>query len=809
MKKMFLFALFTSLCVLNAMAAQQVGDYVYTDDARFKVTGENSIVNGDFSQGSKGWTTDTGSALSTDTFAVVNDGPDGTYCLQVLHRSKELLGGTIKMSWALEAGQTYVFSYKVKSIATDATAIAQGDANYQDLYLCPAGSSDKAGDYVQVAKSVGYGSEWTTVSYCVTATEAQTSLVLYMSQLAIEDEFADFSLCQAVRVGDDRAVKEKLANIRSILSNSYWQDATEDSKATMSEAIESVQAMVDANELDDYLTVESMLTEVDALVDGFYDANSTDVTSYFTNGDLGTIKNKSTSIDGWEITGDRWYNVNSSGNLYAQRQYPWGYCLSEGYCRQFHDLPKGKYMFTLDVEAQMMKKGIDPTTGKSSKTIVDKTKTFTGIKIFINGDSTLCEPISNEAFTTYTVYSTVNEDSALTVGIHIPGETGQVVKFKNSKIRFIGHDSETTLTEYYNAKELRQAKYALKVMIDRTEEYYADNDNYLYGKKELRDSIDAAINVYNTVETADELTSRMNRLRNARKEYVRLNAEYTQLVADIAEADSLSSLDIYSKGREAFKEAISTAKTFRTGLNASERDSVAIVLADMTLISEQNDYLAGNATAKNPVELKLLTNQQFADGLTGWESLATNATLSTGDKDGFDNGKAAYYWRGTSIANTPPSFYIYQDFTVNYAGVYGVTAKIVAWNESSKYDKDDSGVYFVIGHDYMPTDSVLVHASEPTAYTLVGNYQSGQMMRIGVDGLGNTCCNSFMFGDVEILYYGSYDEYVAGIETVKNDAQQSNDVYSITGQMVRKNATSLSGLDRGLYIYKGRKIMVR
>lgn len=813
MRRFYLFTLLATLFALNIMAAQQVGDYVYTDDARLKVTGGNVITNGDFSQGTTGWTTDGGTTLSPDTFAVVNDGPDGSYCLQVLHRSKAFLGGTIKMNWTLEAGQTYVFSYKVKSIATDVTAIAQGDANYQDLYLCAAGSSDKTGDYTQVAKSVSYGSEWTTVSYCVTATEEQTNLVLYMSQLAIEDEFADFSLCQVQKVGDDRAVNSKLNEIRATLANSYWQDASEESKATMNEVIESVLAMVDANELDDYLTVESMLTEIDVMIEDFYKTNSTDVTSYFTNGDLSTIKNKSNTIEGWETTGDRWNNVNSGDNLYAQRQYPQGYYLSEGYCRQFQDLPKGKYMFTMDVEAQMMKKGIDPTTGKTSKTIVDNSKTFTGIKIFINGDSTLCEPIKNDAFTTYTVYSTVAEDSALTVGIYIPGETGQVVKFKNSKIRFIGQDSENALNEYYNAKELRQAKYALKVMIDRVEEYYADNDNYLYGKQELRDSLDAAISVYNTVDIPDTLTNCMNRLRNARKEYVRQNAEYTQFVTDIAEADSIATLDIYPDGREAFQKAIASATSFRGSLDAQSRDSVGLVSASNTLVEAQNAFLVGNARYDNPVKLRLLVNPQFTNDMTGWTYSSTNATIASGTKSdytGYEKNVAAYYWRGTSIAKTPPTFSIYQDIDIPYAGVYDISAKIVAWNESTKYDTEETGVYFYIGSGDVRNDSLLVHASTPTAFALRHNYESGQTLRIGVDGMGNTCCNVFMFGDVVTTYYGTYDQYIAGIEDVKTVNPIANGkVYTLSGTMVRQNADNLSSLPKGIYIVNGKKIVIR
>ena len=41
------------------------------------------------------------------------------------------------------------------------------------------------------------------------------------------------------------------------------------------------------------------------------------------------------------------------------------------------------------------------------------------------------------------------------------------------------------------------------------------------------------------------------------------------------------------------------------------------------------------------------------------------------------------------------------------------------------------------------------------------------------------------------------------------DANKSGDIYTMTGVKVRKNATSTAGLPQGIYIFKGKKIVVK
>ena len=42
-----------------------------------------------------------------------------------------------------------------------------------------------------------------------------------------------------------------------------------------------------------------------------------------------------------------------------------------------------------------------------------------------------------------------------------------------------------------------------------------------------------------------------------------------------------------------------------------------------------------------------------------------------------------------------------------------------------------------------------------------------------------------------------------------DNAGQLNDIYNLKGQLVRKNATSVDGLPRGVYLQNGKKIVVK
>ena len=50
---------------------------------------------------------------------------------------------------------------------------------------------------------------------------------------------------------------------------------------------------------------------------------------------------------------------------------------------------------------------------------------------------------------------------------------------------------------------------------------------------------------------------------------------------------------------------------------------------------------------------------------------------------------------------------------------------------------------------------------------------------------------------------------IAGVSNILIDANAAANVYTVDGRLVRKNAKSLTGLPKGLYIVAGKKVVVK
>lgn len=53
------------------------------------------------------------------------------------------------------------------------------------------------------------------------------------------------------------------------------------------------------------------------------------------------------------------------------------------------------------------------------------------------------------------------------------------------------------------------------------------------------------------------------------------------------------------------------------------------------------------------------------------------------------------------------------------------------------------------------------------------------------------------------------DEITAGVSNITIDANKTGDIYTLTGIKVRKNATSTEGLPQGIYIFNGKKVVIK
>ena len=74
----------------------------------------------------------------------------------------------------------------------------------------------------------------------------------------------------------------------------------------------------------------------------------------------------------------------------------------------------------------------------------------------------------------------------------------------------------------------------------------------------------------------------------------------------------------------------------------------------------------------------------------------------------------------------------------------------------------------------------------------------------------NTCYLKVTEGTTASMQLMSEDEYATGINEITTDnSQQPANVYNMNGVIVRSNATSTDGLAKGVYVFKGKKIVVK
>ena len=108
-----------SLFAFVALAANayEIGEFAYTKVAKYKITGENLVVNGKFTEGDTGFgagwvATDAANAPLESVFTMVTGGPNGSNTQKVIDGQTDLTKGMYQKI-AVSAGGTYVVSFQV------------------------------------------------------------------------------------------------------------------------------------------------------------------------------------------------------------------------------------------------------------------------------------------------------------------------------------------------------------------------------------------------------------------------------------------------------------------------------------------------------------------------------------------------------------------------------------------------------------------------------------------------------------------------------------------------------------------------
>ena len=450
MKKQLLSIALLSAVVSGAMA-HEIGDKVYSNSAKWKITGKNLVTNGDFSDNQlTGWTAIDGSINKLTTFSVLEgQGAKGANEIKVNEGQTALTNG-IYQTIAIQQGGTYIVSMKVmntKAAGFTDFDLTGANTNYINAYYNTDGALATAD-----GKNLSYGAdgvcggytfsfttdEFTEVNFPVQA-PANGQIVIDLRGLSEGLEICDVTCQAAEKIYDTRIPEKRIAYIKSVL-DSY--EFSEDSKADLVEAIAEVETLISDGADDGY---DYAMENLDLMWEGFVTANFSNVLNsintgasgnYSANWDNWTGKfNKLNSeasaqnaVSGWSWSTDRWCHKTAEANSPLQIQWMRGSSGTwDNIATNTTTLDKGIYFFGFQGAGGMMTLNKNRWTRSQAKECAE---TY----VFFNNDTTemFLLPTSNDMASTYgnVIYKfeVAEDNTPVKFGIRCNIGQGQVAK---------------------------------------------------------------------------------------------------------------------------------------------------------------------------------------------------------------------------------------------------------------------------------------------------------------------------------------------------------------------------------------------
>lgn len=777
--------------IMGAMTsfAYNQGDYVYTHDAKFKVVGENILTNGNFSANYDGWKDYADGALSPDYWSIeTGAAQDGGNVIQSADAAADLTGNYMYQAVPFETGKSYVITFKMKGVEPGTSSITQKTSNYVDVFANADGTTSKTADrFQQVATTDAISAEWTSYSYSFTDTVTGGStgyIVVSFGQLAQGTQISDISINEVEKVYDSRIADKEIAYAKSLLAIDDFKNGRDD----FAGILEGVEAMFKTSEMDDVASAEETLKSFVEAENDFLDANSYDVSSMINSKQLWTTKlQKANGTYGdWYVEGSsRWYHDPAS-DPYIRDYIQGSYNLPAGTAKIVKEMPAGKYFFSCESKGYRM-----AGSGSAVRYTPDYTYVVEGAKVFIGNDSVSFN-LDQRNFERHFVMSTLAEGDTLNAGFWHPATSvdnklGGQVYMQTPVLRIIGDNSngemQKYVEDYVTLKNIATQANALKVMLDSAVVVSAKAE-YPWGKAELNDTTTKYQAVYNELSVlqpgaelfdvaADSLMQSMRIVRSAIQTYYSLNAPYTDLKAQIAQANESINLPANANGDKAtFKAVIDKAQGLINKTTAEYNEELAQQMKDAKteLADAQSAFESTTAAFNNPSEIQLVN--PFFEGAkkgaipTGWTGVMDkdgNAKWKGGTNKNYENGTFVCSWKGYTYF---PKNSVAQQVNVLKSGVYVLSCQTICYNENGGKDGDrntHSGVFYY-GKLTEGADSIAAHMIHtnrnvgyyPEIYAVVYDKadEVETSIELGFNALNNTCCNQYTFGGNHLRYMG-------------------------------------------------------
>ncbi len=775
--------------IMGAMTsfAYNVGDYVFTHDAKFKVVGDNLIANGNFASNYDGWKDYSDGALSPDYWSIeTGAAQDGGNVIQSADASADLTGNYMYQAVPFESGKTYVVTFKMKGVEPGTSSITQKTSNYVDVFANADGTVSKTADrFQQVATTDALNAEWTSYSYSFTDTVTGGStgyIVVSFGQLTQGTQISDVEIREVQSVFDTRISDKEIAYAKSLLALDDFKNGRNEFSGTL----ESIMGAFGTPEMDDPSAAEEALKSFVEAETIFLDANSYDVSSMIDSKALWRTKIQKANgkYGDWYVEGNtRWFHDPSS-DPYIRDYFPGYYTLNAGTAKIVKKMPAGKYFFSCESKGHRM-----AGTGKATQNVPDYTWTVEGCKVFVGNDSVAFN-LDQRNFERHFVMSTVADGDTLNAGFWHPGLTqslGGQIYVQNPVLRIVGDNSNGEMQKYVEdyvaLNAIATQANSLKVMLDSAV-VVAAKAEYPWGKAELNDTTTKYQAVYNELSVlqpgaelfdvaADSLEQSMRIVRSAINAYYSLNAPYTDLKAQIAQANESINLPANANGDKAsFKTVIDKAQALINSATAEYNEELAQQMKDAKteLADAQSAFEATTAAFNNPSEVQIVN--PFFEGAskykipTGWTGVMdenSNAKWKGGSNKNYENGTYVCSWKGYTYF---PKNSLAQNVNVLKSGVYVLSCQTICYNENGSKDGDrntHSGVFYY-GKLTESADTIAAHMIHtnrnvgyyPEIYAVVYDKadEAETSIEFGYNALANTCCNQYAFGGNHLRYMG-------------------------------------------------------
>lgn len=777
--------------IMGAMTsfAYNVGEYVYTHDAKFKVVGKNILTNGNFSANYDGWKDYADGALSPDYWSIeTGAAQDGGNVIQSADAAADLTGNYMYQAVPFQTGKSYVITFMMKGVDPTTSSITQKTSNYVDVFANADGTTSKTADrFQQVATTDAISAEWTSYSYSFTDTVTGGStgyIVVSFGQLAQGTQISDISINEVEQVYDSRIADKEIAYAKSLLAIDDFKNGRDD----FAGILEGVEGMFKTSEMDDVASAEETLKSFVEAENDFLDANSYDVSSMINSKQLWTTKlQKANGTYGdWYVEGStRWFHDPAS-DPFIRDYLPGGFNLPAGSAKIVKVMPAGKYFFSCESKGHRM-----AGTSKALQNTPDYTYVVEGAKVFVGKDSVSFN-LDQRNFERHFVMSTLAEGDTLKAGLWHPAtsvdnQLGGTVYMQTPVLRIVGDNAngemKTYVENYVTLNNIATQANALKVMLDSAVVVSAKAE-YPWGKAELNDTTTKYQAVYSELSVlkpgaelfdvaADSLEQSMRIVRSAINAYYSLNAPYTDLKAQIAQANESLNLPANANGDKAsFKTVIDKAQALINSATAEYNEELAQQMKDAKteLADAQSAFEATTAAFNNPSEVQIVN--PFFEGAskykipTGWTGVMdenSNAKWKGGSDKNYENGTYVCSWKGYTYF---PKNSLAQQVNVLKSGVYVLSCQTICYNERGSYDGDrntHSGVFYY-GKLTESADTIAAHMIHtnrnvgyyPEIYAVVYDKadEVETSLELGYNALNNTCCNQYTFGGNHLRYMG-------------------------------------------------------